>query len=196
MATTSPNNIRTPDLGDPYNLVPDLQTLANDVQDALTERANSYTGTAAQRVAFAASAPDGALWVDTDDDKHVWRNDGGTWVRLVPDVEDTGWIPISPVSGYTGNGLAVRRIGDVVSLRGRLTKTSGGFEDTLGSTLFTIPAGMRSPVYFRCPVATYNGTAAGTFYLAIVEGTGTASAGRMGSGSGADLYFGGVTWMV
>ncbi len=32
MATTSPDNLRTPNPGDPYNLVADLATLASDTQ--------------------------------------------------------------------------------------------------------------------------------------------------------------------
>lgn len=84
MATTSPDNLRTPDPGDPYNLVPDLATLAGDVQSALLLRDNiTGSGTASQRTAFTSSAPDGFLWQDTDGIKMIWRKDGAVWVPAV-----------------------------------------------------------------------------------------------------------------
>lgn len=83
MATTSPDNLRTPNPGDPYNLVPDLQTLAQDVQDALTRRANVFTGTSSQRTAFTSTATNGMLWQDTNDIKMIWRKDGSAWVPAV-----------------------------------------------------------------------------------------------------------------
>lgn len=83
MATTSPDNLRTPDPGDPYNLVADLATFANDVQSALSARANAYKGTASARAAFVGTATDGMLWQDTDSIKMIWRKDGAAWVPAV-----------------------------------------------------------------------------------------------------------------
>lgn len=84
MATTSPDNLRTPDPGDPYNLVPDLATFAGDVQAALILRDNTVqSGTASQRTAFTSSATDGWLWQDTDGIKMIWRKDGAAWVPAV-----------------------------------------------------------------------------------------------------------------
>lgn len=54
MATTSPDNIWTPDSGSNYDYVIDAGATATSVQNALTRRANSYTGTTAQRTAFTA----------------------------------------------------------------------------------------------------------------------------------------------
>lgn len=82
MATTSPDGLRTPDPGDPYNLVPDLQTLANNVQSALNNK-SARPGTAAQRAAFLSTAPNGFLWQDTDSIKMIWRKDGAAWVPAV-----------------------------------------------------------------------------------------------------------------
>lgn len=82
MATTSPDNLRTPDPGDPYNLVPDLATLSGDVQTALNKRSVT-SGTVAQRTAFTASATAGWLWQDTDSIKMIWRKDGAAWVPAV-----------------------------------------------------------------------------------------------------------------
>lgn len=83
MATTSPDNLRTPDPGDPYNLVADLATLSGDVQTALTLRANAFKGTASARTAYTATATNGMLWQDTDSIKMIWRKDGAVWVPAV-----------------------------------------------------------------------------------------------------------------
>lgn len=82
MATTTPDNLRTPDPGDPYNLVPDLQTLANDVQTALLKRPLS-SGTSTERTAFTSTATAGWLWQDTDGAKLLWRKDGASWTPAV-----------------------------------------------------------------------------------------------------------------
>lgn len=83
MATTSPDNIRTPDQGDQYALTQDLGVLADTVQDALTRRANTFRGTVAQRTAFTSTATDGMLWQDTDGMKMIWRKDGAAWAPAV-----------------------------------------------------------------------------------------------------------------
>lgn len=79
MAITSPDNLRTPDPSDSYNLVADLATLAADVQSALTLRGNSYVGTSTQRQAFKPTAPEGSQWQDTDGDKRQWVKKGANW---------------------------------------------------------------------------------------------------------------------
>lgn len=83
MATTSPDNIRTPNPTDNFNLVADWATTASDVQDALTRRANAYKGTASQRGSLTSTAADGTLWQDTDGVKMIWRKDGSVWVPAV-----------------------------------------------------------------------------------------------------------------
>lgn len=88
MATTSPDNLRSPNPTDPYNLVSDWALSMSDVQAALDRRANSYKGTSAQRVAFT-SAPEGTLWKDTDGSKILY-------VR-----QDSSWIPVAPSVGVT-----------------------------------------------------------------------------------------------
>lgn len=90
MATTSPDNLRTPDPGDPYNLVADLATLANDVQTALdTKEVNVFRGTASQRVTFTPNALEGMLWVDTDGIKMIWRKGITDWEPAVWDWSGT-----------------------------------------------------------------------------------------------------------
>lgn len=84
MAVTTPDNLRTPNPGDPYNLVADLANLAQDVQDALnTKQSNLLKGTSAQRVSFTSTATNGMLWQDTDGIKMIWRKDGAVWVPAV-----------------------------------------------------------------------------------------------------------------
>lgn len=78
MATTTPDNIRTPNPTDPYNLVADLAILASDVQTALNRRANLYFGTAAQRAAFT-TAPNGTHWQDTNGSMYEWVRIAGVW---------------------------------------------------------------------------------------------------------------------
>lgn len=82
MATTSPDNLKTPDAGDQYALVQDLGALADTVQNALTRRANLVLGTVAARNAFTASAPQGIHWQDTDGTNlFEWVMRNGTWDR-------------------------------------------------------------------------------------------------------------------
>lgn len=98
MATTSPDNLRTPNPGDPYNLVADLATFANDVQVALNKKtSNLLVGTTAQRVAATSTATDGILWQDTDGIKMVWRKDGAAWVPAVTRWSGTN----SQMTGFT-----------------------------------------------------------------------------------------------
>lgn len=86
MASTYPDNIISPDLGDQYALVQDLGVVASTTQTALDRRANAFVGTAAQRAAYVDTATNGQLWQDTNGTKHLWRKDGSAWVRVVPDA--------------------------------------------------------------------------------------------------------------
>ena len=83
MATTSPDNVRSPNPTDPYNLVADLAILASDVQTALTRRANMYVGTSTQRTAFT-TAPEGVHWQDTNGTRLEYVRQSGAWVNAVP----------------------------------------------------------------------------------------------------------------
>ena len=78
MATTSPDNIRSPNDGDQYAIVQDMGAMADSVQTALNNRANMYKGSAAQRAAFTTAA-EGTHWQDTDGAKHEWVRKGGAW---------------------------------------------------------------------------------------------------------------------
>lgn len=106
MATTSPNNIWTPDSGDDYALTVDLAAMADTVQDAITNNKTTFEGLDSSRPANGTPGlVSGMTWYSTDTDT-LWRYLGGTW-RI--------WIqpsrPYTPtVSGLTlGNGTMTAR---------------------------------------------------------------------------------------
>lgn len=78
MAVT-PKGIVTPDASSPYNLIPDLNTLASTADAAISTQKGSST----QRTTALAGAPEGTLWQDTDGIKMIWRKDGSAWVPAV-----------------------------------------------------------------------------------------------------------------
>lgn len=83
MATTSPDNIWTPDSGDDYALTVDLAAMADSVQDALNTVKNYQVGTEAQRAALGPSSRfDGLKFYATDTDLE-WFYDGSAW-KLAP----------------------------------------------------------------------------------------------------------------
>ena len=105
MATTSPDNIWTPDSSDNYDYVIDAAATATSVQNALTKRANSYIGTSEDRIAFTADAPVGSTWADTNGDNILWIKQGASWQRVWPHrvpsahlAESTSMITASPTA--------------------------------------------------------------------------------------------------
>lgn len=84
MAETTPDGLATPDVGDDYALVQDLEAFAATVQAALIRRANTRTGTQSQRLA-ATGLPDGTLWKDTTGERVLWLRDNAQWVRIWPE---------------------------------------------------------------------------------------------------------------
>lgn len=83
MATTSPDNLWSPDPTGNYNLVADLATMQTSAQTALVKRANMYVGTSTQRTAFT-TAPEGVHWQDTNGSKLEYVRKSGAWVEAVP----------------------------------------------------------------------------------------------------------------
>ena len=83
MATTSPDNLFSPNPSDNYNLIADWATSMRSVQTALAKRGNLYIGTAAQRTAFS-TAPEGTHWQDTDGPKYEWVRQAGSWRGAEP----------------------------------------------------------------------------------------------------------------
>lgn len=85
MATTSPDNLISPDNGDPYNLIPDWAASMASVQNALVNRA-AKIGTTTERNAFESQAQAGTLWVDTTDGS-IYIHTGTEWDEAVaPDL--------------------------------------------------------------------------------------------------------------
>lgn len=80
MATTTPDNLWSPDPGTQYNLTTDWATSMTSVQNALKARANLRKGTAAQRSAFSSQATEGDVWQDTDGTKFMYIRQSGVWV--------------------------------------------------------------------------------------------------------------------
>lgn len=80
MATTTPDNLWTPDSGDGYALTQDLAAFADTTQDALVVRANYYTGNNSQMANQESKATEGSVFYNTDDDKE-YRLVSGAWVE-------------------------------------------------------------------------------------------------------------------
>lgn len=109
---------------------------------------------------------------------------------------DTGWVSIPPASGYSSpDPVMVVREGRLAVLRGSLQRTGGSFHDALGDRVFTVPAGFRPASYVRAAISSYSSVGAANYYLAVTE-EGVASIGRMGDGTGADVYLTGVSWPI
>lgn len=141
MATTSPDNIKSPDAGDQYALVQDLGALADTVQNALTRRANAYTGTSAQRTAFT-SAPQGAIWVDTNGSRALYTREGSAWVRF----------PISRGGSISGVSLAANTVADV-----EVTYPPGSFASAPRVVLSPNNPVAWDPITFRVLTRSVNG---------------------------------------
>lgn len=142
MATTSPDGIRSPNPGDPYNLVADWAITAADVQATFNKRGNMYLGTSAQRTAFT-TAPEGTHWQDTNGTKGEYVRKSGVWTG-----GDTGWLSL-PLSLGTGS-LMYRAIGQLVDVRWSgtgFTIPDGQLVNPLSNS--TIPAAYRPTVTRR-----------------------------------------------
>lgn len=79
MATTTPDDIYSPDSTKAYALTADLGAMAASVQAALWKRSWYYVGTDAQRLAL--TAPDlrnGIIWEDITNGR-IWQRKAGAW---------------------------------------------------------------------------------------------------------------------
>lgn len=147
MATTTPDNLRYPNPTDPFNLVADWGITVTDVQNALTRRANSYIGTAAQRIAFT-TAPEGVHWQDTDGSKGYWARRGGAWVEVAAPLPAAlnfynnaagqgitatpgTWQDFSAAAGTTTFGALTRPL-EVMAYYGGVGVATGGDYNAFG----------------------------------------------------------------
>lgn len=79
MATTSPDNIWSPDSGDDYALTVDLAAMADTVQDALNTVKTYRPLTNTERLALTGGDLFEGLIVYTTDTNALWKYDGSAW---------------------------------------------------------------------------------------------------------------------
>lgn len=148
MATTSPDNIWYPTASDQIApLETSFATQASSVQAALTGsraiKSYRWANAAARTAQKGMAKNDQGYQTDTDT---LYTYNGSAWVAY-----DTGWLAIPNQSGNYSfdNNAAYRKIGNVVYLRGQITKKNGG---TLVNTdgMFSMTAGNRpaNTMYF------------------------------------------------
>lgn len=201
MVSTSPDNLWSPNLTDPAILITDLGAMQTSVQAALTKRANFYTGTSAQRTAFTNTAPEGVAWKDTNGTKNLYVKEGAAWSQIWP-VQDTGWVtPVlaqntNPVPPH-GFPIGVRKIGNRVDMRGRISRLNGADYPAgdwgTSTTPLTLQAQFRpsSPVSFSTCAA---GFASPNLCRMEISTNGTLRFGLAGASSWLD--FDGMYWYI
>lgn len=119
MATTSPDNIWTPDSGDDYALTVDLAATADTVQAALNTLRNttaSRVGTNAQRLALTGPSLFEGLTFYTTDTNRSWFYDGAAWLTADPGTYLL--TPSSVTGGTITAGKTVVTSGDTVTING------------------------------------------------------------------------------
>lgn len=136
MATTSPDNLYSPDATAAYNIPVDTAAMQSSVQTAL----NGFSfrkGTTTQMNAYLATAVNGEYWLNTTDNR-PYQKISGAWVS-----QDTGWIQVTTFqnsfSASTDSPVFYRRLAGVTYLRGDLKRASAPG----GIAAFNIPAGYR-----------------------------------------------------
>lgn len=138
MATTTPDNIWTPDSDDPALIVPDMASTANTVQQALTRRANYYTGTSSQMASLLSSAPVGALFYNTTESKE-YRKVGSSWV-LNPFGNSTGNTLCNNRTNVTGT-LYVNNVAGTIHLHGGVTGGTITYPTGASTRFAALPSG-------------------------------------------------------
>lgn len=144
MATTSPDNIWTPDSGDDYALTVDLAAMADTVQGSLnglrSERI-ARSGTDAERLALVPpDLRDGLQWFSTDTGVQ-WRRVGGEWVS-----QGSDWITdpvgvLSPASGWSFNTFRIRKSFDSIFLYVSFDRTGGTISVGATGDIVNTPVG-------------------------------------------------------
>lgn len=152
MATTSPDNIYSPDLSNPWLQTVDLAAMADSVQDALNNVRGGQAyqvGTDAERLALSGSGLFKGLIFYTTDTDLEWRYDGSAWGRT-----DTGDIALTLNGGWSNtSGVAsVRARSGYASLNGRLATSAGATANA-----FVLPPGTR-PSSTRVTLVSVGGT--------------------------------------
>lgn len=143
MATTSPDNIWSPDAGDDYALTTDLAAMADTVQDAITANKTDFSGLDAARPANGSPGlVNGMTWYSTDT-KTTWRYDGSVWAiefrALAPYAATVTGLTLSEVTVVT----EYERRGRMIHVEIEVTRTTLGRPTAQVS--FTLPAAISSP---------------------------------------------------
>lgn len=114
MATTSPDNIWTPDGGDAYALTVDLAAMADTVQDALNKRSTVRSGAGAPTVQPGDAL--GATYVDTATGARYWF-DGTIWLlnapglnAVVPTAVSGATVSVATISFSGSSGVSVNGV--------------------------------------------------------------------------------------
>lgn len=141
MATTSPDDIWTPDAGDDYALTTDLAAMADTIQDAITANKVNLKGLDSTRPANgSAGLSAGMTWYSTDTGV-TWRYNGSAWF-----IENRPLGTYTPtVAGITAGQISVvgeyERRGNLIEGFVTITKTGAGvLTNTVTVSLPTTPA--------------------------------------------------------
>jgi len=133
VATTSPDNIWTPDAGDDYALTTDLAAMADTIQEALSDSKNYVPETNALRLARTGSDLFEGLVVWTTDTKILWRYTSGAWVRSLPGQPFAQAAGISPGgSGFITVSFPAGRFTQPPIVTAQIASGSGG---AIGATI-------------------------------------------------------------
>lgn len=137
MATTSPDDIWTPDAGDDYALTTDLAAMADTIQDAITANKVNLKGLDSTRPANgSAGLSAGMTWYSTDTGV-TWRYNGSAWF-----IENRPLGTYTPtVAGITAGQISV--VGDYERrtnlIKGMVTITKTGSGVLTGTVTVTLP---------------------------------------------------------
>ena len=136
MATTTPDGIYSPDAGQQYALTQDLLAMADSVQDALTKR-TAFSGPRADRLAAESTAPNGSIWVETDNLQSLYVKRAGQWAVPVPPRFQALW----------------RRSDNQLAFNGSSTYTYTTASSTTINTLGVTAQGTAEGLAYRVPEA-------------------------------------------
>lgn len=136
MATTTPDDLWSPDGVNPYALTTDLAAMQDTVQDAFNGF-GARKGTTTQMNDYLAAASPNERWLNTTDGKE-YRKISGAWVS-----QDTGWIQVTTFqnsfTASTSELVFYRRIEGITWLKGDLKRATA----PAALTAFTLPVGFR-----------------------------------------------------
>lgn len=144
MATTSPDNIWTPDAGDDYALTTDLATTADTIQAALT----SIRGQNGMRFGVLAGRPTSGVagrFYSASNTGVIYYDDGSAWRFFYQPWQ--AWSPT--LSGFTlGNGsLTTRYLRTLGHVHFSIQLTIGSTTNVTGAIGFSAPVSSSNATY-------------------------------------------------